>query len=737
MLQMYRTILVTGGAGYIGTHVVKTLQQKGFRVVVLDNLVYGHCDLVETTLKADLVVGDICDRLFLDRVFKDYAIDAVMHFAAFAYVGESVKDPAKYYWNNVTGTITLLQAMRKAGVNKFVFSSTCATYGVPDVVPIAEDHIQRPINPYGRSKWMVEQILADFDAAYGFKSICFRYFNAAGADPDGELGEDHSPETHLIPLALQVALGQRESVSILGTDYPTPDGTCVRDYIHVSDLARAHVLGMQHLLEGGDSQIFNLSNGNGFSVREVIETVKTVTGCPIPVVEKERRPGDPPVLVGSGEKALQVLGWQPQHPELVDIISHAWNWHRKRYGVSYSPKVSRPRAAQLLQQPPLVSVVIPAYNAEAFLARTLESMLAQTYQNLEILVVDDGSGDRTPEIVKGFAQQDSRIRLLQQANAGVAAARNWGIHNAQGEFIAPIDSDDLWYPEAVEKLVAQFQRDRSEVGVVYTWSMDINEHEQPTGGFHAATVAGNVHKTLICHNFLGNASSTLIRKTCLDRVGDYNPQLKTQNAQGCEDWDLYLRLAVNYEFAVVPEFLVGYRKVTSGMSGDFSQMARSQQLMLQAVQQQHPEIPSFLYRISRSSFYLYLAYQCDVVGKTRASLSWLWQAVRADPITPLVRLGLYILLIKNLVKLVIEKSWQLFRGVATLVSLQPALLAEEACQFSREVTRPTFLRSVLNHPPLFDPNDYLLMLTKPQINPLKVQLKVLVSTALHRFLSRI
>lgn len=255
-----------------------------------------------------------------------------MHFAAFAYVGESVKNPAKYYWNNVAGTLTLLQAMCEAGVNKFVFSSTCATYGVPDTIPITENQPQHPINPYGRSKWMVEQILKDFSAAYGLRSVCFRYFNAAGADPDGQLGEDHNPETHLIPLVLQVALGQRDCVSILGTDYPTPDGTCIRDYIHVTDLAQAHMLGVRYLLDGGESQIFNLSNGNGFSVREVIETTKTVTGRPIAVTEKARRPGDPPVLVGSSEKAWQVLGWRPQYPELADIIRHAWCWHQNRHG---------------------------------------------------------------------------------------------------------------------------------------------------------------------------------------------------------------------------------------------------------------------------------------------------------------------------------------------------------------------------------------------------------------------
>jgi UDP-glucose 4-epimerase len=269
------TILVTGGAGYIGSHTVLALKQAGFDVIILDNLVYGHRDLVEKVLQVELVVGDTGDRPLLDDLFKTHDIAAVIHFSAYAYVGESVTDPAKYYRNNVLGTLTLLEAMLAASVKNFVFSSTCATYGVPEVVPIPEDHPQNPINPYGATKLMVERILSDFDVAYGFKSVRFRYFNAAGADPNGRLGEDHNPETHLIPLVLQTALGKRESISVFGTDYPTADGTCIRDYIHVSDLADAHVLGLEYLLKGGDSEVFNLGNGNGFSVKEVIETCQT------------------------------------------------------------------------------------------------------------------------------------------------------------------------------------------------------------------------------------------------------------------------------------------------------------------------------------------------------------------------------------------------------------------------------------------------------------------------------
>ncbi|NJR38901.1 MAG: UDP-glucose 4-epimerase GalE [Leptolyngbyaceae cyanobacterium CSU_1_4] len=331
MGQEKPTILVTGGAGYIGSHAVLALQKAGYGVIVLDNLVYGHADIAEV-LKVELVLGDTNDRPLLDELFASRNIAAVIHFAAYAYVGESVSDPAKYYRNNVVGTLTLLEAMVAANVKKFVFSSTCATYGVPIAVPIAEDHPQSPINPYGATKLMVERILADFDEAHEFKSVCFRYFNAAGADPDGLLGEDHAPETHLIPLVLQTALGIRESIAVFGTDYSTPDGTCIRDYIHVTDLATAHVLGLEYLLQGNSSNIFNLGNGSGFSVKEVIEAARTVTERNITVVERDRRPGDPPALVGSSEKAQRVLGWRSQYADIHQILIHAWNWHQKRHG---------------------------------------------------------------------------------------------------------------------------------------------------------------------------------------------------------------------------------------------------------------------------------------------------------------------------------------------------------------------------------------------------------------------
>jgi UDP-glucose 4-epimerase len=324
-------ILVTGGAGYIGSHSVLSLQKAGYEVIVLDNLVYGHQDLVETVLKVKLIVGSTCDRSLLREIFAKYQIDAVMHFAAYAYVGESVTQPAKYYNNNVVGTLTLLEAMLEANINKFVFSSTCATYGVPDSVPITEDQSQNPINPYGATKLMVEKILQDFDRAYDLRSVCLRYFNAAGADPEGNLGEDHNPETHLIPLVLQTALGKRESVSIFGTDYDTPDGSCIRDYIHVLDIAQAHILALKYLIDNGATDVFNLGNGSGFSVKEVIETARKITGKEIKVELSDRRPGDPPALVGSGAKAQKILGWKPAYSDLEHIISHAWQWHQKRH----------------------------------------------------------------------------------------------------------------------------------------------------------------------------------------------------------------------------------------------------------------------------------------------------------------------------------------------------------------------------------------------------------------------
>jgi UDP-glucose 4-epimerase len=328
---MMSSVLVTGGAGYIGSHACAELVAHGHEVVVLDNLAYGHRDIADK-LGVTFVEGDTRDREMLADLFASREIDAVMHFAAFAYVGESVEHPSKYYWNNVVGTLGLLDEMIAAGVHHLIFSSTCATYGVPTATPITEDQRQAPINPYGSSKLMVERILADYGKAYGLKSVIFRYFNAAGAAIDRRIGEDHNPETHLIPLVLEAALGRRPSISVFGTDYDTPDGTCVRDYIHVCDLASAHRLGLDHLLGGGESDVFNLGNGRGFSVNEIIESARRVTGRRIEVVAESRREGDPAALVGSADKARRVLGWVPSHAEIDTIVTSAWKWHLDRHG---------------------------------------------------------------------------------------------------------------------------------------------------------------------------------------------------------------------------------------------------------------------------------------------------------------------------------------------------------------------------------------------------------------------
>ena len=326
---MTQTVLVTGGAGYIGSHACKALHAAGYLPVVYDNLVYGHDWAVQW---GPLVRGELADRALLDATMRDHAPVAVMHFAAYAYVGESVSDPAKYYHNNVVGTLTLLDAMRAADVNRLVFSSTCATYGEPDEVPIPEHHPQTPINPYGRSKLMMEQILADYARAYGLQPVSLRYFNAAGADPDGDIGEDHDPETHLIPLVLDAAAGRRPSITVFGDDYATPDGTCIRDYIHVTDLAAAHVAALEALLnERPIRPAYNLGNGQGYSVREVIETARLVTGADIPVTPGQRRAGDPPRLVGNATLAREELQWQPQHADLRTIIETAWHWHRRHH----------------------------------------------------------------------------------------------------------------------------------------------------------------------------------------------------------------------------------------------------------------------------------------------------------------------------------------------------------------------------------------------------------------------
>jgi UDP-glucose-4-epimerase GalE len=320
-----KNILIVGGAGYIGSHMCKYLAKHRYNPIVLDNLVCGHGQAVKW---GPFFEGSMNDSDLLRKIFSDYRIAAVMHFAAFCYVGESVTVPAEYYRNNVANTISLLQVMVEKKVPNFIFSSSCATYGEPVEIPIQEDHPQKPISPYGRTKVMVEQILEDFRVAYGLESVSLRYFNAAGADPDGELGEDHHPETHLIPLVLQTALAKRPDINVFGDDYPTRDGTCIRDYIHIEDLAQAHLLALERLLNGLPGGQYNLGNGDGYSVKEVIEIARNITGRPVPARVVQRRAGDPAVLVGSSEKAMNELGWRPQFPELETIVETAWNWHK-------------------------------------------------------------------------------------------------------------------------------------------------------------------------------------------------------------------------------------------------------------------------------------------------------------------------------------------------------------------------------------------------------------------------
>lgn len=317
-------ILVIGGAGYIGSHAARLLDRAGHEVWIYDNLVYGHR---AAALPGKLIEGDLLDQPQLEAVLAEKKIEAVMHFAAFALVGESVEAPAKYYQNNVVGGIRLLDAMRTAGVKKIVFSSTTATYGTPERVPIVEEEPQRPINPYGFTKLVIEQALADYARAYGLGYAALRYFNAAGASPEGDIGEDHTPESHLIPIVLQVALGQREQITIFGDDYPTPDGTCVRDYIHVDDLAAAHLKALE-LLKPGEGLKLNLGTGRGNSVRQVIAACRRATGHPIPEQIGPRRAGDPPELVADSRKAQKLLDWKPKYADINAIVETAWRWHQ-------------------------------------------------------------------------------------------------------------------------------------------------------------------------------------------------------------------------------------------------------------------------------------------------------------------------------------------------------------------------------------------------------------------------
>lgn len=319
-------ILVVGGAGYIGSQMVKQLLKANYEVVVFDNLSTGYRDAV---VGGEFVLGDLANRESLKQLFEQHSFEGVMHFASFIQVGESVLKPSKYYRNNLSNTLNLLDVMVEHEVKKLIFSSTAAIFGEPQYIPLDEKHPKQPINPYGLSKWMVEQILQDYDSAYNFKSVCLRYFNAAGADPDGEMGERHIPETHLIPLILQAASGRREKITIYGEDYETPDGTCIRDYIHVVDLCQAHLLALEQLLNNQPSAVYNLGNGEGFSVRQVIDTAKKITHKKIKIEMGERREGDPARLVADSSQAKIALQWQPRYADLQIIVADAWRWEQK------------------------------------------------------------------------------------------------------------------------------------------------------------------------------------------------------------------------------------------------------------------------------------------------------------------------------------------------------------------------------------------------------------------------
>jgi len=442
-------VLVVGGAGYIGSHTAKALAAHGFIPVTYDNLSYGHRWAVQW---GPFVEGDIRDRSKLVETIKRYNIAAVVHFAAFGYVGESMVRPEVYFDNNVAGSLNLLDAMLESGVRHIIFSSSCATYGTPDRLPITENTPQSPVNPYGETKLIIERALRWYAGAHPITYAALRYFNSAGADSEGTIGEDHSPETHLIPLVFEAALGGKP-IKVYGDDYPTSDGTCVRDYIHVSDLADAHVRALQYLLQGGKSAAMNLGTGNGYSVREVIDAVRQVTGREVPHSIAARRPGDPAVLVASPQLAEQLLGWRPKESELSHIVRSAWNWHSNRRKVVPAPSEERM----------LISVVIATKNREDQLSSVSLPSLArqQGAPSFEVIVWDASDNDKSQRLVAEFAAQNPAVdvRYFKAPRIGLARQRNDAVKEAKGDVVFFIDDDSEISPDGIQALADMFAAD--------------------------------------------------------------------------------------------------------------------------------------------------------------------------------------------------------------------------------------------------------------------------------------
>jgi|GEM_PF-45512 len=542
-----KKLLVIGGCGYIGSHMVKCLLDAGHEVVVLDDLSTGHRDAL---LGGKLVVGDCGDGVLLDQLFPAHRFAGVLHFASSIQVGESVLDPAKYYQNNVAKTLTLLTKMKEHNVGPLIFSSTAAVFGEPVRIPIDETHPRQPINPYGMSKYMVEAVLADFDRAYGLRSVALRYFNAAGADPEARIGERHDPETHLIPLALQAAMGRRQVLKVFGRDYPSPDGTCIRDYIHVDDLASAHLLALEYLWQGGASAAFNLGNGSGFSVQEVLDAVKRVTRFQVPSDDAPRRAGDPARLVADATRAKSILGWQPRYVDLDTIVRDAFNWEQRRdQNLSIGSEY----------RDPIISVVLPVYNGEKYLKEAIDSVLAQTFADFELIMLDDGSKDDSLLIMKEYELRDSRVRVITRENRGLPATLNDLIGHAKGKLIARMDADDICLPNRLSSQY-EFMQHHPEVVALGSAAHFIEET-----GEMICTYIPPADDSVLREIFPGSPfihPSVMLVKKAFVKSGKYPEKMKW----GGEDVVLFGRIAKYGLLHNLSEPLICYRLVPGSMS---------------------------------------------------------------------------------------------------------------------------------------------------------------------------